>query len=148
MKINNRFKAVIVLTLLIFSFEIIFLSPIAFPQSLEQIEENIGGSGTNTVQQDSKNDNTFLYVAAAAIVVGLIVWKVFLNKKESKVKNEIKSDSTKTSLNKSFYMNLSEQELQLEKIHNQIPFEIFLKSQSNAQKIPGENILLGLKIKL
>jgi hypothetical protein len=93
MKLNNRFKAAIILTLLIFSFEIIFLPPIVFPQSLERIEDNIGGSGANAVQQDSKNDNTFLYVAAAAIVVGLIVWKVFLDKKESKTKNEIKTDS-------------------------------------------------------
>jgi len=148
MKINNKFKTAIVLTLLIFSFEIIFLAPNVFPQSLERVEDNIGGSGANTVQQDSKNDNTFLYIAAAAIVVGLIVWKVFLDKKESKSKNEIKTDSTKASLDKSFYLDLSKNERLLERNQNQFPFEIFLGSQNNAQNIPGENIFLGLKIKL
>jgi len=148
MKINNRVKTVIVLILLIFSFEIVLFSPNAFPQNLERIEDNIGGSGTNTVQPDSKNDNTFLYVAAAAIVVGLIVWKVFLNKKEPKAKDEIKTDSTKTSVNKSFYMDLSKQELQLEKIENQIPFEIILGSWGSSHNIPGENVFVGLKIKL
>ena len=99
-------------------------------------------------QEDSKNDNTFLYIAAGAIVVGLIVWKVFLDKKEPKTKDEIKTDSTKTSLDKSFYKNLSDQELQLRKFKNQIPFEIFLGLQNNEQSIPGKNLSLGFKFKL
>lgn len=148
MKTNKRYKAVILLILFIFSFEIVFFSPNVFPQSIKRIEDKIGRSGTNTTQVDSKNDNTFLYIAAGAIVVGLIVWKVFLDKKESKTKDEIKTDSTKTSLDKSFYKNLSEQELQLQKIQNQIPFEIYLGLQNNEQSIPGKNLSLELKFKL
>lgn len=148
MKTKKRFKTAVILTLFIFSFQIVFFSPNVLPQSIEKIEDKIGGSGTNTALEDSKNDNTFLYIAAGAIIIGLIVWKVFLDKKESKPKNEIKTDSTKTSLDKSFYKNLSEFELQLEKIQNQIPLEIFLGVHNTAQSIPGKNLSLGLKFKL
>ena len=148
METNERFKAVLLLTLFIFSFEIVFFSPNAFPQSINRIEDKIGGSGTNTASEDSNNDNTFLYIAAGAIVVGLIVWKVFLDKKEPKTKEEIKTDSTKASLGKSFYKNLLDQELQLEKIQNQIPFELFLGLQNNEKNIPGKNLSLGFRFKL
>jgi hypothetical protein len=148
MKTGKTFKTAVILTLLIFSFQIVLFSPNVFPQSIKQIEDNIGGSGGSTSSDDSSNDNTFLYIVAGAIVIGLIVWKVFLDKKKPKSKDEIKTDSTKSSLDKSFYKNLSDQELQLEKIQNQIPFEIFLGAQNNAQSILGNNLSLGLKIKL
>ena len=148
MKTGKTFKTAVILTLLIFSFQIVLFSPDIFPQSIKQIEDKIGGSGGSTSSDDSSNDNTFLYIVAGAIVIGLIVWKVFLDKKKPKSKDEIKTDSTKSSLDKSFYKNLSDQELQLDKIQNQIPFEIFLGAQNNAQSIPGNNLSLGLKIKL
>ena len=148
MKTSKTFKTAVILTLLIFSFQIVLFSPNIFPQSIQQIEDKIGGGGGSTSSDDSSNDNTFLYIVAGAIVIGLIVWKVFLDKKKPKSKDEIKTDSTKSSLDKSFYKNLSDQELQLDKIQNQIPFEIFLGAQNNAQSIPGNNLSLGLKIKL
>ena len=148
MKTSKIFKTAVILTLLIFSFQIVLFSPNVFPQSIKQIEDKIGGGGGSTSSDDSSNDNTFLYIVAGAIVIGLIVWKVFLDKKKPKSKDEIKTDSTKSSLDKSFYKNLSDQELQLDKIQNQIPFEIFLGAQNNAQSIPRNNLSLGLKIKL
>ena len=148
MKTGKTFKTAVILTLLIFSFQIVLFSPNVFPQSIKQIEDKIGGSGGSTSSDDSSNDNTFLYIVAGAIVIGLIVWKVFLDKKKPKSKDEIKTDSTKSSLDKSFYKNLSDQELQLDKIQNKIPFEIFLGAQNNAQSIPRNNLSLGLKIKL
>jgi hypothetical protein len=148
MKTNKTFKTAVLLTAFIFAFEFVLFSPNIFPQSINKIEDRIGGSGSNTVVTDSKNDNTFLYIAAGVIVIGLIVWKVLLDKKERKTKDEIKTDSTKTSLDKSFYKNLSDQELQLEKIQNKIPFEIYLGVQNNLQSIPEKNLSLGLKFKL
>jgi hypothetical protein len=148
MKTSKIFKTAVILTLLIFSFQIVLFSPNIFSQSIQQIEDKIGGSGGSTSSEDSSNDNTFLYIVAGAIVIGLIVWKVFLDKKKPKSKDENKTDSTKSSLDKSFYKNLSDQELQLDKIQNQIPFEIFLGAQNNAQSIPRNNLSLGLKIKL
>jgi len=148
MKTSKIFKTAVILTLLIFSFQIVLFSPNIFPQSIQQIEDKIGGSGGSTSSEDSSNDNTFLYIVAGAIVIGLIHGKLFLDKKKPKPKDEIKTDSTKSSLDKSFYKNLSDQELQLDKIQNQIPFEIFLGAQNNAHSIPGENLSLGLKIKL
>ncbi len=148
MKSNNISKIVAILTIIIFTFEIILFSPEIFSQSLNRVEDNIGGSGANTTVEDSKSDNTFLYIAAGAIVIGLIVWKVILDKKEPKVKTDIKTDTTKTSLNNPSYKNFSRQDLQIEKIQNQIPVEIFFGLKNNEQGIPGKNFSLGLKIKL
>jgi hypothetical protein len=148
MKTSKKFKTTAVFTLLIFAFEIILFSPSVYPQSINRIDENIGGGGTMTTSGDSQNDNTVLYIVAGAIVVGLIVWKVFLDKKEPKTKNDDKTDSTKASLDTIFYNNLSEQESELHRIQDQIPFEIFLGLKNNGQGIPGKNLSLGLKLKL
>lgn len=148
MRSNNRSKIVAVLTIIIFSFEIILFSPEIFSQSVNRVEDNIGGSGANTTAEDSKGDNTFLYVAVGVIVVGLIVWKVIFDKKEPKVKTDIKTDTTKTSLNNPSYKNFSGQDLQIEKIQNQIPFEIFFGLKNDEQGIPGKNLSLGFKITL
>lgn len=142
MNTSNYFKTLAVVFIIAFTFQI------AFAQSIEGINENIGGGQRTNSQTDSKNGNTFLYVAAGAIVVGLIVWKVFLDKKDTQAKDEIKTDSTKADLNKTFYNNLSNHDLQLEKIQNQIPFEIFLGLQNDEQAIPRKNLTLGFRFKL
>jgi hypothetical protein len=148
MKTSKKIKTTAIFTLLIFALEIILFSPSAYPQSINRIDENIGGSGTNTTSGDSQNDNTLLYIVAGVIVVGLIVWKVFLDKKEPKTKNDVKTDSTKASLDTIFYNNLSERESELHRIQNQIPFEIFLGLKNNGQDIPWKNLTLGSKFKL
>ncbi len=99
MKTNKISKPVTVLVLLSFFLNVILLSPNSFAQSIEQSKDRIGSGGSTVQQEDSKSDNTFLYIAAGAIVVGLIVWKVFLDKKESKTKENTQTDSTKVSIN-------------------------------------------------
>ncbi len=142
MNTSNYIKTFAAVLIFAFSFQV------TFAQSIEGINENIGGGQRTTSQTDSKSGNTFLYVAAGAIVVGLIVWKVFLDKKEPKTKDANKTDSTKAFLDKSLYKNLSNQDLQLEKIQDQIPFEIFLGLQNDEQGIPRKNLTLGLRFKL
>jgi hypothetical protein len=148
MKTSKKFKTTTIFTLLIFAFEMILFSPSVYSQSINRIDENFGGSGSNTTSGDSQNDNTFLYIVAGSIVVGLIVWKVFLDKKEPKTKNDVKTDSTKASLDAIFYNNLSEQDSEPHRIQDQIPFEIFLRLKNNGQGIPEKNLSLGLKLKL
>jgi hypothetical protein len=148
MKINKKFKAAVIITLLFFSIEVILFSPNAYTQSINRVEDKIGGSGSTTTEEDSSNDNTFLYVAVGIIVVGLIIWKVVLNKKEPKPKDDAKADSTKTSLNNHFYENLSDPELELEKIRNQIPVELYFGLKNNERVAHEKNLSFGLRFRL
>lgn len=119
MKTNKISKPIIVLVLLSFFLNVILLSPNSFSQSIEQSKDKIGSGGSTVQQEDSKSDNTFLYIAAGAIVVGLIVWKVFLDKKETKTKEETKTDSTKVSSGEIKIENRSK-ELLLEQTPNEV----------------------------
>jgi hypothetical protein len=119
MKTNKISKPVIVLVLLSFFLNVIILSPNSFSQSIEQSKDKIGSGGSTVQQEDSKSDNTLLYIAAGAIVVGLIVWKVFLDKKETKTKEETKTYSTKVSSGEIKIENRSN-ELLLEQTPNEV----------------------------
>jgi hypothetical protein len=138
---------VIITVLLSFSFQVTLLSPIVYAQSIEQVNEDIGGSGSST-SDGSGSDNTFLYIAAGVIIVSLIVWKVISDKKKPKTDDSTKPDSTKTSLKNYFFKDLSNQESELQKIRNQMPVELFLGWKTIQQNVPGENLSLGLKFKL
>ena len=118
MKTNKISKPVTVLVLLSFFLNVILLSPNSIAQSIEQSKDRIGSGGSTVQQEDSKSDNAFLYIAAGAIVVGLIVWKVFLDKKESKTKENTQTDSTKVSINEIDHQKQSE-ELLLEQIQKE-----------------------------
>jgi hypothetical protein len=118
MKTNKITKPVAAVVLLCFFLNMILLSPNSFSQSIEQSKDKIGGSSSTVQQEDSKNDNTFLYIAAGVIVVGLIVWKVFLDKKETKAKQNTQTDSTKVSTNEIDIHNPSK-ELMPEQIPNE-----------------------------
>jgi len=124
------------------------LTPLTYSQSIEQVNEDIGGRGSTSNQENSGSDNTFLYIAAGVIIIGLIVWKVVIDKKKPKTGNDTKPDSTKTSLKDSFNKNFSDQKSELQKVYNQMPVEIFLGWKSGRQNIHGGNLSLGLKFKL
>lgn len=147
MKTNNYFRTVVITVLLSFSLQATFLSQIAYAQSIEQVNEDIGGGGSST-SEGSGSDNTFLYVAAGVIIIGLIVWKVISDKKKPKTDDNTKTDSTKTSLKNYFYKDLSNQESEIQKIRNQMPVELFLGWKTVQQNVPCENLSLGLKFKL
>lgn len=147
MKTNNYFRTVVITILLSFSFQVILLSPVAYAQSIEQANEDIGG-GSSSTSDGSGSDNTFLYVAAGVIIIGLIVWKVISDKKKPKTDDNTKTDSTKTSSKDYFYKNLSNKESELQKIRDQMPVELFLGWKTVQQNVPCENFSLGLKFKL
>ena len=95
---TNSFRTLVLLLLVSFTFHVTMLTPLTYSQSIEQVNEDIGGSGSTSNQGDSGSDNTFLYIAAGVIIIGLIVWKVVIDKKKPKTENDTKPDSTKTSL--------------------------------------------------
>lgn len=128
---------------LIFSFSL----SITPAQSIEGINENIGG-GSKPVQSESKNNNTFLYIAAGVVVVGLLVWKVILDRKEAKQKNNEKTDSAKVSIDGSILNHSSNYKNELREVQNKMPFDIFLGLHENDINGLGKHLKLGLKIKL
>lgn len=148
MKIGKKFKSLVILITFIFFFQFTFFSSNTFGQSVEQANDRIGGSGTTSSSDDSSNSSTILYILAGAIVVGLIVWKVFIDKKKPKTENGEQSDSTKLSLNSSINSTHLENEIEFEKIRNQLPIEIYLQSQDNFLNLPGKNLSIGVKLKL
>jgi hypothetical protein len=148
MSTKRLFKGSVVFLLLIFSFEVFFFSPTVCPQSIYSVESDIGGGGTSTPPDDSGNSDTYLYIVVGVIIVALLVWKVISDRKQPKAGDKDRSDSTNVSLSKFPRRTLSDAELQLKKIQNQIPFEIFLGFQDNERNSLGKNLSIGLKFKL
>jgi hypothetical protein len=148
MKIGKKFKSFVILMTFIFFIQFTFFSSNTFSQSIEQANDRIGGSGTTSSSDDSSNSNTILYILAGAIVVGLIVWKVFIDKKKPKTEDNEQSDSTKLSLNNPHYKNQLGTEIEVEKIRNQLPIEIFFESKENFLNLPSRNLSIGVKLKL
>lgn len=126
---------------------ITFSTSLVFSQSIERINENIGG-GSKPVQSDSKNSNTFLYIAAGVVVVGLVVWKVLSDRKDSKQKNEGKTDSTKVSLNENFFAQPENYLNDANRIQHLIPADIFLGFGENERETKLNKLTIGLRIKL
>lgn len=146
MKTSKKFKYATVFTICIFTIQLLLFSPHLHSQSINQVETGIGGSGSTAVQSDSKSDNTFLYIAAGALVAGLIIWKVFLDKKETKGEN--KADSIKVSLDEPLFKNLIGEKYDLYELQNQIPFEMSFGLSNDKKGILGNKLSLGFKLKL
>lgn len=140
MRKNNFIK--IIAAVLIFSFSL----SVTLGQSIEGINENIGG-GSKPVQSESKSNNTFLYVAAGVVVVGLLVWKVILDRK-AKLPSDDKTDSTKVSIDGSMFNHSSNYVDGLRDIQNKMPFDVILGLHENDKNGLGKHLTLGLKIKL
>lgn len=148
MKIGRKFKTLVILMAFIFFFQFTFFSSNLSAQSIEQVNDKIGGSGTTTSSDNSSNSSTILYILAGAIVVGLIVWKVVIDKKKPKTEDTDQTDTTKVSINNSLGEYQLETELEIEKIRDQLPLEIFLESKDNFLNLPGKNFSVGVKLKL
>jgi hypothetical protein len=148
MKINNLFKSAVLIILFIFSFEVVLFSPTVFPQSIYSVKSNIGGGGTSTPPDDSGNSDTYLYIVVGVIIIALLVWKVINDRKQPKAGDKESPDSTNVSLSTFPSNTFTDPELQLEKIQDQIPFEIFLGFQGNKETIPERSLTFGLKIRL
>ncbi|NWF87868.1 MAG: hypothetical protein HXY50_00235 [Ignavibacteriaceae bacterium] len=148
MKAKSFFHTIIFIVLFSFTFQVTLLTPLSYAQSINGVKEDIGGSGSSSNSGDSGSDNTFLYIAAGVIIIGLIVWKVVIDKKKSKTEDHTKPDSTKSSSENLIFEKFSNDESELLKIKNQLPVELFLGWKSNQQVSPVENLSFGLKLKL
>ncbi len=85
------------LFILIFSCYTIFSSP-GYAQEFYKVSDKIGGSSGSTGQaQDNSNDNTTLIIIGAAVIAGVLVYKLVLDKDEPK-KDEKKDSTSNQSL--------------------------------------------------
>lgn len=133
----------IVATVLILTFS----SCLVFSQSVERINENIGG-GSKPVQSESKSNNTVLYIAAGVVVVGLLVWKVLSDRKDAKQKHEGNTDSTKVSLEGVFFKESNEYLTEIKKINDFLPVEVKVGLGEFEREKIYNNLSIGLRIKL
>jgi hypothetical protein len=83
-----------VLILIIFGIQTILSSPESYAQGLMKINDNIGGSNVPAQTQDSGGDNTTLWIVGGTVIAGVLIYELFIHKKESK--KEEKQDSTTT----------------------------------------------------
>lgn len=81
-----------VFVLIIFGLQAILSSPESYAQGFMKTNDNIGGDGVPAQTQDSGGDNTTLWIVGGTVIAGLIVYELFIHKKESK--KEEKQDST------------------------------------------------------
>lgn len=146
MRLKNLFRSIICILIIAFSLQTILFPAMIAAQSIEAINANVGGR--SSAADDSGNSNTFLYIAAGVILVGVIVWKVISDKKKTKTEGESKSDSTKTSMENIFQNNLSKTNSGHQRIQNNLPVELFLGWKQNFKIVRDESIFLGLKFKL
>ena len=115
-----------------------------FGQSL-RIYEDIGGNGTSS-ESSGDSDNTFVYVAAAVIIGGLIAYALLRNKKEKK--EETDTTSVGSLLNESILSqqsNFNQPEQIKENI--EIPVDLFFGIKNEDAMIPEKTYVVGLSVK-
>lgn len=148
MKLGKLLKTTALFTGCIFTFEVALAVQDLNAQSINKIEERIGGDSTNKPAEDSNNNNTVLFIAAGAIMVGLIVWKVFLDKKEAESKDKSGKDSLEVSLQKPIFSNSIKKKIEVEILENIFPIEFYLPMPVSHNKLQTEDLSFGLRFKL
>lgn len=122
------------------------LSSEVFAQSGLRINDQIGGSGNNTTQTDNSNDDAFLYVMGGLVIAGILVYALVTNKD-----NKTPEDSTKSiesKLRVSELDNFSSPELELQKVKEKIPVDLFMGIRNNEAVMNDKTYLLGLRVKI
>jgi hypothetical protein len=122
------------------------LSSEVFAQSGLRINDQIGGSGNNTTQTDNSNDDAFLYVMGGLVIAGILVYALVINKD-----NKAPDDSTKSiesKLRVSELDNFSSPELELQKVKEKIPVDLFMGIRNNEAVMNDKTYLLGLRVKI
>jgi hypothetical protein len=122
------------------------LSSEVFAQSGLRINDQIGGSGNNTTQTDNSNDDAFLYVMGGLVIAGILVYALVIKKD-----NKAPEDSTKSiesKLRVSELDNFSSPELELQKVKEKIPVDLFMGIRNNEAVMNDKTYLLGLRVKI
>ena len=103
------------------------------------------GNGSSSTQSDDSNDDTFLYVAGGLIIAGILVYALVINKDK---KTEDTTASKSSNLNLLEINNRQLADLQLQKVKENIPVDVFMGIKNNEAVMNDKTYLLGLRIKL
>lgn len=122
------------------------LSSEVFAQSGLRINDQIGGSGNNTTQTDNSNDDAFLYVMGGLVIAGILVYALVI-KKDNKAPED-STKSTESKLRVSELDNFSAPELELQKVREKIPVDLFMGIRNNEAVMNDKTYLLGLRVKI
>jgi len=122
------------------------LSSEVFAQSGLRINDQIGGSGNNSTESDDSNDDTFLYVMGGIVIAGILVYALAI-KKDTKAPED-STKSTESKLRVSELDNFSSPELELQKVKEKIPVDLFMGIRNNEAVMNDKTYLLGLRVKI
>jgi hypothetical protein len=111
-----------------------------------RINDQIGGSGNNSTQSDDSNDDTFLYVMGGLVIAGILVYALAINKDKKAPEDSTKSTNNKLRVSK--LDNLSSPELELQKVTEKIPVDLFMGIKNNEAVMNDKTYLLGLRVKI
>ncbi len=117
-----------------------------FAQNGMRINDQIGGSGNNSTQSDDSNDDAFLYVMGGLVIAGILVYALVI--KKDKKAPEDSTKSTESKLRVSELDNFSSPELELQKVKEKIPVDLFMGIRNNAAVMNDKTYLLGLRVKI
>lgn len=126
---------------------IIFLTAIisseSFAQSINGINDQIGGSGSTSTSV-SQSDDALLYIVGGVVIAAIIVYALTRDKKDK----QPEKDSSKTSLNLELYeldnsvLTPSKKEL------NTLPVDIYFGLQNATHFSDTKKYVLGLRLSL
>jgi hypothetical protein len=122
------------------------LSSEVFAQSGLRINDQIGGSGNNTTQSDNSNDDAFLYVMGGLVIAGILVYALVIKKDNKSPEDSTKSVESK--LRVSELDSFSSPELELQKVKEKIPVDLFMGIRNNEAVMNDKTYLLGLRVKI
>lgn len=130
---------IIFIMLLVITFGITNISE---AQQVNRISDKIGGSSGNTTNVNESKDNTFFYVAGAAIIAGIVIYAILSDKKSVE---KTKSDTTailndEELVNK--YLTFSDK---LQSYQTQIPINLSIGIQNDLVRIEEKRYFVGLR---
>lgn len=130
---------ILILSIALFSSEV-------FAQNGLKIFDVPGGSGGSSSQSDDSNDDTFLYVMGGLVIAGILVYALVIKKDKKAPEDSTKSTESKLKISEMDSFNSPEIELQ--KVKDKIPVDVFMGIRNNEAVMNDKTYLLGLRVKL
>ena len=127
-------------------FSITIFSSEVFAQNGLKLFDEIGGGGNTSTQSDDGNDDTMLYVLGGLVVAGILVYALVI--KKDKKAPEDSTKSTESKLRVSSLEEFSSPHLELQKVKDKIPVDVYMGIKNNAAVLNDKTYLLGLRVKL